>query len=509
MDRRTFLTGGVSVVTSAVLPIRRAHAADGAPILGRWQALPTRTPVNPIHVALLRPDSTGHRKVLFVGGSESDPNSTRKVAAILNLTLGTITVRHLAEDLFCNAMSHLPDGRVFITGGTHAYEPTRGGPYAVIYDPITQQFTRAQDMHQGRFYPTNVVLRDGRIMTISGTGLNAQVAPTMEIYHHTSNTWTEYPLPFRVSQYRYPHLHLVPNGRVSYIEKPTASAPAFMREYNPVQNTWRSFSDVPLSFQANGVTVLLPLQPPYLAADCRILTAGGGNARTADSAVNAVELVRPVETVRRTPLPPMQFRRTDHNGTVLPTGDVLVTGGSTAHRVEGTGVRQAELFDASSQKWHTLALAGYGREYHATAILLEDARVLTVGSNPVVGHYEDRMEIYSPPYLYTTNSSGRVVLASRPVITGISTRLRYGRSFTISTPTAASISSVMLIRLGAVTHSLDMGQRAVYLAMTGRSAGQLTLAAPPNGAIAPPGYYMAFLVNGNRVPSLAKWVRLS
>ncbi|MGH3148579.1 MAG: galactose oxidase-like domain-containing protein, partial [Rubrobacter sp.] len=35
-----------------------------------------------------------------------------------------------------------------------------------------------------------------------------------------------------------------------------------------------------------------------------------------------------------------------------------------------------------------------------------------------------------------------------------------------------------------------------------------TLAAPPNSNIAPPGYYMPFLVNAQGVPSVAKFVRV-
>ena len=148
-------------------------------------------------------------------------------------------------------------------------------------------------MHEGRFYPTYVVLRDGRIMTISGYDANHQRSRTTEIYNPANNAWTAYALPFTVGYYLYPHLHLLPNGRVGYIERITT---AFLREYNPATNVWRSFSNIPLSFQANGITVMLPLKSPYLAADCRILTAGGGFS----SAVNSAELVGPVDTVSRT-----------------------------------------------------------------------------------------------------------------------------------------------------------------------------------------------------------------
>jgi galactose oxidase len=37
----------------------------------------------------------------------------------------------------------------------------------------------------------------------------------------------------------------------------------------------------------------------------------------------------------------------------------------------------------------------------------------------------------------------------------------------------------------------------------------LTVTAPSSGIIAPPGYYMVFIVNGTDVPSVAKIVKIS
>jgi hypothetical protein len=61
---------------------------------------------------------------------------------------------------------------------------------------------------------------------------------------------------------------------------------------------------------------------------------------------------------------------------------------------------------------------------------------------------------------------------------------------------------------GSVTHSFDMDQRYVGLSFTA-AAGSLTVTGPPNSNIAPPGYYMLFLVNQAGTPSLASWVQVS
>jgi hypothetical protein len=69
-------------------------------------------------------------------------------------------------------------------------------------------------------------------------------------------------------------------------------------------------------------------------------------------------------------------------------------------------------------------------------------------------------------------------------------------------PDASGIASVSLIRFGAVTHSINMGQRFIPLSFLPGSSS-LTITAPADANLAPPGNYMLFLVDTNGVPSLA------
>src|SRR5437763_3358559 len=147
--------------------------------------------------------------------------------------------------------------------------------------------------------------------------------------------------------------------------------------------------------------------------------------------------------------------------------------------------------------------------YHSVALLLPDATVWTAGSNPSGGMWEPRMEIYSPAYLFTTDAEGRVVRAPRPSITRLPPVLGYGASFHIDSPDAGDITSIALVRPGANTHAFDMEQRLVSLTFTHAAGGGLTVTSPPNANIAPPGYYMLFLVNARGVPSVAKFIQLS
>src|SRR5437868_395564 len=114
------------------------------------------------------------------------------------------------------------------------------------------------------------------------------------------------------------------------------------------------------------------------------------------------------------------------------------------------------------------------------------------------------MEIYKPAYLF--NSTGGA--ATRPSITGSPTTIAWGTQFTVQTPDAASISSVVLMRPGAPTHAFDQEQRMVGMTFTA-GTGSLTVTAPPNSNIAPPGYYMLFLINGSGVPSVASFILLN
>ena len=72
----------------------------------------------------------------------------------------------------------------------------------------------------------------------------------------------------------------------------------------------------------------------------------------------------------------------------------------------------------------------------------------------------------------------------------------------------AGIGEVVLLRPGAVTHGWNQSQRFVGCAFTVTGPTTLQVTAPANGMVAPPGWYMLFLVDNSRVPSIARWIRL-
>ena len=189
------------------------------------------------------------------------------------------------------------------------------------------------------------------------------------------------------------------------------------------------------------------------------------------------------------------------NAVLLPNGQVVALGGSVNDEDLSTASLNADLYDPPS---NTISSAGanvYPRLYHSVALLLPDATVWLAGGNPSRGSYEPHVEVYQPPYLFQSDGS----LATRPTITNAPASISYGNPFTVQTPDAASIASVVLIRNGTVTHAFGMDQRMVGMSFTAGS-GSLTVTAPSNGNIAPPGYYMLFILNTAGVPSLASSV---
>jgi hypothetical protein len=162
-------------------------------------------------------------------------------------------------------------------------------------------------------------------------------------------------------------------------------------------------------------------------------------------------------------------------------------------------VLETEKYDPVTDEWSTLDTAAVPRVYHSVALLLADGRVWAAGSDYGNGDHEMRMEIYAPPYLFK---------GARPTITAAPAAVTVGSAFTVSTPDAAEIATAALVRCGTATHAFGIDQRWLDLAITAATPGALTLTAPPDTRLAPPGYYMLFLLDGDGVPSVAKILRV-
>ena len=166
----------------------------------------------------------------------------------------------------------------------------------------------------------------------------------------------------------------------------------------------------------------------------KILVAGGG-ASTRDSRVIDINGATPLVTQTQS----MAFGRRQNNLTVLADGSVLATGGNSsgAGLVDlNNGVYAAERWNPATGTWTTLAAESVTRQYHSTAVLLPDGRVLSSGGGicgtcDSVGYLAKNAQVFTPPYLFKTDGSGQ--LADRPVIDAAPAVANYGLPFQIDT----------------------------------------------------------------------------
>jgi hypothetical protein len=466
-------------------------------------------PINPISATLLH---TG--KVLIVAGSENDAsnNSTGSESyrnAIWDPTDPTgngITVQEIEYDVFCSGTAALPDGRPLVIGGTSDYS-FKGDNRASIFDPLTAQFVQSQSMVDGRWYGSATALGDGRVMAFSGLNLSGGTNNTTEIYdlQNAGAGWSS-PVTAPFSPPLYPRMYLLPNGNVFYTGQGSGGNNASSWIFNPLAKSWTQSAPTTMN-RTYGSSVLLPLLPPnYLP---KVINFGGGSPATATTEIIDLSAASPSWKAG----PSMSSGRIQMNAIILPNGKVLAEGGSLNNESPDTPGKRADIYDPVAQTISSGGSAAYSRLYHSTALLLPDATVFSMGSNPGSrGSYEPAIEIYTPPYLYDANDN---LITNRPKITGVTPGvIGYNATFYVTYTSASPISSAVLVRPGSVTHAFDMDERLIGLCGPAPQpacigSGSMNLTTPPNGNIAPPGYYMLFLLDSAGVPSVAQFIQIS
>jgi len=448
-------------------------AAD--PALGGVWSAPFQIGVIAVHSVVL---PTG-KVMLFSYPSSSVGSSVR----LWDPASGNITDVSLTRprDIHCSGHSFLADGRLFISGG-EAYSGEAGEATIEndFFDPVTETFSVAPPLITARWYPTTVELGDGSVLVFGGR------PSTVERYDPGSNTITQLPPSANNDDlFEYPRVNLLGNGQIVF------SNHEFTGLFDPVTNTWSTGGRMNLGTRnESSLAVLLP-------GSMRVLEVGGqapGGLPTATAEI--IDFSTPAPAWRFTA--PMHYPRQYANAVVLPDGTVLVVGGGQdRYRYRGP-VREAELFDPATETWTLMAAQTAPRIYHSTAALLPDGRVLSAGQDRYTT-FQTTAEIYSPPYLFKT---------PRPTIGAAPSAIAYGAAFTVATPDAASIERVALVSPSAVTHADNFDQRYVQLAFSVQDGATLGVTAPPDGNVAPPGWYMLFILS-NGVPSVASWVHVA
>jgi hypothetical protein len=490
---------------------------------GSWSLGPN-TLIVAIHAGLL---PSG--KIFYLAGSgfHTATMSGPFKSAILDPTTGSQDSSTQNEDLFCAGNTTLPNGNILVAGGTLKYDTAtpdgkwEGLQSAYEVDSSTGVPNKVASMSHGRWYPTCITLSDGKVLTVLGFDQFGCYNRLTEIYDPAAKSWSISYDPGTSSTYcvgycssqagagspcygstskgvgpliaNYPRMHLLPNGVVA-----VCGQNAKLYTWNPGTGRWRSAGTTAYGKTRNyGTSVLLPLQNTI--GETGMILVAGGAPSSSSAATNNCEILTPISTTSLSAktISPMAYPRRFLNPVILPNGQVGMFHGTT--NTSAGYVLAAETFDPVSGNWTTLASASVRRGYHGVALLMADGRVWTAGhASTKTSSQEFRTEIFSPSYVSAT----RPTISDAPTASG-----GYGGAITIPTPDASNIQSASMVKLSSVSHHYNTDQRLIWLQIQNSTSSSVTVSAPLNGNLAPPGYYMIHVLNASKIPSISKIIK--
>eukprot|EP00179_Madagascaria_erythrocladioides_P005847 CAMPEP_0198310978 /NCGR_PEP_ID=MMETSP1450-20131203/2858_1 /TAXON_ID=753684 ORGANISM="Madagascaria erythrocladiodes, Strain CCMP3234" /NCGR_SAMPLE_ID=MMETSP1450 /ASSEMBLY_ACC=CAM_ASM_001115 /LENGTH=661 /DNA_ID=CAMNT_0044013833 /DNA_START=499 /DNA_END=2484 /DNA_ORIENTATION=- len=457
-------------------------------------------------------------------------NRTR--AQLYNPTTGSLVQHDLdGHDIFCAALTTLPDGRIFAGGGG-----TADNSYKVsTYDPATLNWVRHLDMNMGHWYGT-AVLAKGRVMVSLGTDKVTKTWTDASEFPEISGPGFSFDTPGfwsnmsgvnykdKVATFRhwYPLQHVMGNGKVltvgtqneMYTTKINANNYAGNLQYVGMR------SDTP-EREAWGATSV------YYSKR-KVLAFGGIEGWDGDNAPDKKVYKRAIEinfkkskNIKTKRITDLFYERAFVNGVVLPTGEVLAVGGknNTNQWDDTMSVFAPEVWNPVTGLWTLLAPQEKPRNYHAAAILLHDGRVLSGGGGLCgecegitdLNHFDS--QIFSPPYLFKDNGD----LAPRPIIVAAPNTIGVKTNFTVDMngSRASSIVRFSLVKQCVVTHSLSTDQRQLQLkaigspVQVGGSKWRYTLQAQGTYEDFTKGLWFLFAINSYGTPSVAKTIAVA
>ncbi len=492
---------------------------------GRWNGR-FALPVMAIHAALLptgkvmlfaypkEPSSGDGTRVPESWAALWDPadGSSRRVDPPIDPATGR------PANIWCGGQSLLPDGRLLVTGGTLAYRG-EGRGYAGLdrvftFDPFAERWVEQPRMGHGRWYPSQLLLPDGRTLILQGRDESGR-APNLDLELFVPTPQLDGVgslVRFGVLGGAtgppvgglYPHTFWLPSGR-GLVAGPLRVDAWFLHPPgDPPALNWAP-APRPTRNRRWSTAVLLPGGPE---GSGRVLLSGGGATAKSRATRTTEGFDERRPEAGWVPQGSLRVQRGHHNTVLLPDGSMVTVGGGLGYGTPSDGGpgglwgaqpehRHVELWDPATGRWRLGPEQIEKRAYHSTALLLPDGRVLSAGDDKNGGFDTDTGELYEPPYLFR---------GPRPTIASAPTSIAWGERFVVGTPDAR-VARAVLVAPGATTHATDMSQRLVPLALTPAEDG-VKLAAPRSPDIAPPGHYMLFLLDARGVPSVARFVRL-
>jgi hypothetical protein len=479
---------------------------------GMWSAVQA-WPMNATHLALL-PDG----RVLSHGTAPGTPNQPDgRTFDFWSPAAGFTASAHLRvtdpglPDTFGSASAELGDGNLLIVGGNAARSTTlvrwRTSTVTDLGTPLADD----------RWYSSAITLADGRVASVGGmtpngearllvdapitTGLPGVATEIPQIFSPGSG-WIDAPI--------HPHQFVFTQDLGSSTPKAWLGPGGDLVGVGP-RGDWTLGIGTAHASASNGLNGLPaeafgPMAAGAMFAPGRILIAGGGGLSAADAATG-LQSAYVIDINGGTPIftatSPLPRGRRLANATVLPNGQVLLTGGTDSQNLGGShAIRTADRWDPVTGTWQPGAAAATDRLLHATALLLPNGAVLTAGGGAPGPVANENAEIYYPPYLFR-DVNGTAALAPRPDITGLNALdFGHGQALRIELGSGQRASRLVLVRTGTVSQSVNNGQRLVELPFT-QTGDLIDATTPANAHLAPPGHYLLQVLDAAGVPSRA------
>jgi hypothetical protein len=378
------------------------------------------------------------------------------------------------------------------------------------FNPKTERYERVADMNAKRWYPTLTGLPDGKVLAVSGLDGGGQVldGSQNEVFDPTTKQWAVRP---DLKHYfpTYPALfQTAAPGTLFFSGSNSGYGPATKgREPGFWDLTTNSFRPVPGlrdpdQLETSGSAWVGPVQ------DQTVMVVGGGGVGESHKSTARIDLIKVTDrSPHYVPGPDLPEGTRYPSLVQLPDDTTLITNGARDYRGRGASDNHnARIYHPQTNTLSYAADPQVGRNYHSSALLLPDGRVMTMGSDPlyrdkkntITGSFEQRLELYTPPYLFH---------GARPALTDGPATVGYGQKARFATPDAADVQTARLIRPSAVTHMTNVEQRSVALDVT-RLGDAVEVTVPAQPALVPPGFYMLYVTNRAGVPSVARWVQV-
>ncbi|MCP4658988.1 MAG: kelch-like protein [bacterium] len=322
------------------------------PATGSWRAAGVLANAREGHTATLLPSG----QVLVAGGAKGLPGSAELYDPATGSWTGAGALGSAADE---HTATRLPSGKVLLVGAAGAES----------YDPVTGSRTATGGpVDGGRTAHSATLLRSGKVLVAGGAG-GGGLLSSAGLYDPATGAWTTTgPLADRRASHT---ATLLPSGKVLVVggRADGDSILSSAELYDPATGTWTRIG--PLAYGRTGHTATL------LSSGSLLIAGGESQGKILSALLSGAELYDPA-TGSWTATGPRVEARSFHTATLLPSGNVLVAGGTAEETLRSALLSSAELYAPATGTWTTTGSPNHARSLH-TATLLASGKVLFVG----------------------------------------------------------------------------------------------------------------------------------